>query len=207
MMSHTGKVHQLLFPSLEWRMDSTNIFLTFDDGPHQEATPAVLKVLGTNGIKATFFVSGKAAEKYPSLVRELASDGHSIGIHAFTHTRILALSKKKTMDEILRTAEEIKKAAPLAARLFRPPFGFFSWNTIDAAKTLDYRLIMWTTLTGDFRNSWSDKKVVATALTKLSGGSILVFHDNELTKSRISTILSETIKKTQDRGFTFDLIS
>jgi peptidoglycan/xylan/chitin deacetylase (PgdA/CDA1 family) len=207
VISHTGRIHQLLFPWLEWRINSPNIFLTFDDGPHPAATPAVLNVLKTQNVKATFFLSGAAAAHFPSLVGDIAAEGHSIGIHAFNHTRRIAFSMKETVCEILQAEEAITKAAPRVTKLFRPPFGFFSWNTVAAARTLNYRLIMWTTLCGDFRSNWSDEKVVATALTKLSGGSILVFHDNELTKTRIAAVLTQSIEKIRDHGFTFDSIS
>jgi peptidoglycan/xylan/chitin deacetylase (PgdA/CDA1 family) len=207
VISHTGRVHQLLFPWLEWRMNSPKIFLTFDDGPHPAATPEVLRVLKMQNVKATFFLSGDAAARFPSLAGEIAAGGHSIGIHAFNHTRRIAFSRRETVREILQAEEEIRKAAPRAMKLFRPPFGFFSWNTISAAKSLNYRLIMWTTLSGDFRSNWTSEKVVATALNKLSGGSILVFHDNELTKSRIAAVLTQSIERIRDRGFTFDSIS
>ena len=207
MISHTGRVHQFLFPSLEWRINSPRIFLTFDDGPHPIATPEVLRVLKEQNVKATFFVSGAAAARFPSVLSDIAKDGHSIGIHAFSHTRKIAFSMEATVREILKAQEEIIKSAPNAMKLFRPPFGFFSWNTITAARMLKYRLIMWSTLCGDFRKNWPDEKVVETALTKLSGGSILVFHDNELTKTRIGPILTQTIEKIRDRAFSFDSIS
>lgn len=207
MISHTGRIHQLLFPSLVWKMDSSNIFLTFDDGPHPVATPAVLSVLNSSNIKATFFLSGTAVKENQLLVKEIATEGHGIGIHAYNHTRAIAFSKKETMHEILQTKQEIENIVPLSAKLFRPPFGFFLWNTIAAARALNYKVIMWTTLTGDFRSNWSNERIVTTALTKLTSGSILVFHDNELTKSRISNILPETITRIQDLGFTFQAIS
>ena len=207
MISHTGRIHQLLFPWLEWKINSPNIFLTFDDGPHPDATPEVLSVLKTQNVKATFFLTGTAAARFPSLVSEIAEEGHSIGVHAFNHTRRIAFSMKKTVREILQAEEEIRKAAPHVMKLFRPPFGFFSWNTISAARKLNYRLIMWTTLCGDFRGNWSDEKVVATSLTNLTGGSILVYHDNELTKTRIARVLTQSIEKIRDNGFTFGAIS
>lgn len=207
MISHTSRIHQVLFPWLEWRINSPKIFLTFDDGPHPEATPEVLRILKTLDVKATFFLSGDATARFPSLAHDIAEDGHGIGIHAFNHSRKIAFSRKETVREIIQAEREITKAAPQTMKLFRPPFGFFTWNTISAARMLNYRLIMWTTLTGDFRKSWSDRKVIQTALAKLSGGSILVFHDNEQTKERIVNVLPQCIEAIKDRGFLFDSIS
>jgi Predicted xylanase/chitin deacetylase len=206
MIFHTGRIHQFLFPSLLWKMDSPEIFLTFDDGPHPIATPSVLEILQAHKIKGTFFLSGLAVKKHQSLVEEVGAEKHSIGIHAFNHRRALALSKRETIHEILQTEEAIAQTGSNALKIFRPPFGFFSWNTISAAKELKYKLVMWTTLTGDFRDDWSDEKVSVTALKKLSAGAILVFHDNEMTKSRISRVLPQIIARIRDRGFTFQSI-
>ena len=206
MSSHTNKIHQLLFPSILWKMNSPGIFLTFDDGPHPVATPIVLEILQTHKIKGTFFMSGLAVKKYPSLVKEVEAEKHTIGIHAFDHVRSIAFSKKTTMSEILRTEEAITQIGAHPAKIFRPPYGFFSWNTISASKELKYKLVMWTTSTGDYRRDWSDEHVWSTALTKLAPGAILVFHDNELTKSRVRQVLPRVIAGIQERNLGFGSI-
>jgi len=55
------------------------IALTIDDGPHPVYTPALLQILAQNGVKATFFVVGEQAERYPELVRAESDAGHAIG--------------------------------------------------------------------------------------------------------------------------------
>ena len=181
-------------------------FLTFDDGPHPVATPIVLEILQAHKIKATFFMSGLAVKKCPSLVNEVEAEKHSIGTHAFNHVRSIAFSKATTMAEIRQTEEAIVHAGASPAKIFRPPYGFFTWNTISATKELNYKLIMWTTSSGDFRRDWSDQQVCATALTKAASGAILVFHDNELTKSRVRQVLPRVIAGIQERGLGFGSI-
>ena len=206
MISHTGTLHQLLFPSVTWRMKSSGVYLTFDDGPHEKATPAVLKVLDKHKIRATFFLNGEAVKRNGALVKEVASAGHTIGIHAYHHSRLLAFSRTMTMDEIRKTEDIINNIVSLKIRLFRPPYGMLTWNTLRAVKELQYRIIMWSTLTGDYRTTWTDDRVVRTGLAKLSDGAILVFHDNNLTCTRISSVLSEIIAKIKERGFSFERI-
>ena len=167
MSSHTTTIHRFLFPSIFWKMDSPDIFLTFDDGPHPVATPIVLELLQAHKIKGTFFMSGLAVKKYPSLLKEVDAEKHSIGIHAFNHTRSTAFSKKTAMSEILQTEEAITQAGVHPAKIFRPPYGFFSWNTISATKELKYKLVMWTTSTGDYRKDWSDEQVCMTAFGEI----------------------------------------
>ncbi len=206
MISHTGRLHQLLFPSLVWKIPSHNIFLTFDDGPHSQATPAVLDVLSRYQVQATFFLSGMNVERNRSLVKEISGHHHTIGIHGFNHTRISALSFENSKKEIERTEKEIGDVVPTLSHLFRPPFGFFSWNTIRAARELNYQLVMWTVLTGDFR-PWTKQKIIENTMKNLSPGSILVFHDNQLTKDKISPLLTECIERIRERGFSFGMLS
>ncbi len=205
MITHTGMIHRMLFPSFVWRMPSQKIFLTFDDGPHPVATQSVLDVCKERNIRGTFFLTGKNISGNEQIVRRIVDEGHSVGIHAYTHTRALAFSKERTKEEILKTQHLLQSMIKQRIRLFRPPFGFFSWHTIAAAKELDFLLVMWSCLTGDFRN-WSDDKIVSTATSKLRKGSILVFHDNDLTVHKITNVLNRTITEIQQRGFEFGAI-
>lgn len=205
MIHHTGVLHRTLFPGLLWKMPGKKIYLTFDDGPHTSATPAVLDVLKKHGVHATFFLSGKNISGREQIVQRIIAEGHSIGIHAFNHSRRLAFSKERTKEEILKTETLLAPFLPSKPRLFRPPFGFFSWNTIDAAKELGYVLVMWSCLTGDF-SSLSNKEVADIAIKKLGHGSILVFHDSDLTESKITNILEIVIPRIQSLGFEFGVI-
>src|SRR5947208_12460292 len=63
------------------------VALTFDDGPSTENTPNLLSILGTKGIKATFFVlTIKINEpKGPSILKQTMDAGHQIALHSSTH--------------------------------------------------------------------------------------------------------------------------
>ena len=56
------------------RTDEPLLALTFDDGPNPEATPAILDALGTRGIRASFFILGRHAQRWPDLVRRIAAN-------------------------------------------------------------------------------------------------------------------------------------
>ena len=75
------------FPSALWQGDPAQreIALTFDDGPHQESTPALLSLLDHYGITATFFHIGRRAAAAPHLVQLVAAAGHQIGLHGYRH--------------------------------------------------------------------------------------------------------------------------
>ena len=204
MLHHTWKLQRLVFPTLIWKVNSEFVYLTFDDGPDPTATPIVLDCLDAEGVKGTFFLTGTNVIEYPEIVRDISKRGHAIGLHSFTHSRRPALSKRHSAEEIVSTREAIAATGVTPAQMFRPPYGFFTWNTLSAARELQHRIIMWTTLSGDFHQSWKDTRIVSTSLSRLVQGAILVFHDNLSTRPRVGRVLREVILRVKDRGFAFD---
>ena len=61
------------------------VYLTFDDGPDDKNTPAVLDILREAGVKATFYVTGRQAEAHPDVLRRIYDEGHAIGNHSYDH--------------------------------------------------------------------------------------------------------------------------
>jgi peptidoglycan/xylan/chitin deacetylase (PgdA/CDA1 family) len=81
------------------------VVLTFDDGPWPENTPAVLKALADNCIKATFFEIGEHAMWHPEIAKQVAAAGNTIGSHTWSHKD---LSKKPYADDIDLAKQEIE---------------------------------------------------------------------------------------------------
>ena len=65
--------------------DKKLLALTFDDGPHPKETYEVLDILKKHNVKATFFVLGTNAKKYPELVKREYEEGHYIANHGYSH--------------------------------------------------------------------------------------------------------------------------
>lgn len=113
------------------------IVLTFDDGPSGEATPVLLDILSIFNIKATFFVLGKQAKKYPEIMKRMRDEGHTIGNHSYSHD---ALNKKLYSDDIQALLHEVVNSdkeirpymVPSKPRYFRAPYG--AWTATHAAK-------------------------------------------------------------------------
>ena len=81
---------------------NNEVVLTFDDGPWP-TTPAVLKALADECVRATFFPIGKHATYYPEIVRQVAAGGHTLGSHTWSHQDL----SRKSLDE---AKAEIEKA-------------------------------------------------------------------------------------------------
>lgn len=70
---------------IEYYFHPKTMYLTFDDGPSEENTSAVLDILKENNIQATFFVVGENVRKHPEVAKRIVEEGHTIGIHCNSH--------------------------------------------------------------------------------------------------------------------------
>ncbi len=114
------------------------IALTFDDGPHPVNTPLILKTLKDYGVKATFFVLGQNAKRYPYLIKQIISEGHNIANHTWSHKIYIkdqtAIDFKNDIIKTQQTLNDIvgqKNVEPF----FRFPTGFGA-NTKEAQNIL-----------------------------------------------------------------------
>lgn len=179
-------------------MDSSDrsVYLTFDDGPHPEATPFVLNTLREEGIKATFFLLGKNAEAYPELVQLIGSEGHAIGNHGYAHLNGWRTSAKDHL------ADFAKAESLLGNRLYRPAYGKL---TIAQYSALSSRttIALWDVLSGDFDTTITGQQCEANVLNGIRNGSIIVMHESTKSFPNMSSSLKSTIKAIKVRGYQF----
>jgi peptidoglycan/xylan/chitin deacetylase (PgdA/CDA1 family) len=84
------------------------VVLTFDDGPWLGNTPAVLKALADQCVKATFFPIGKHATYYPEILKEVYNAGHSVGSHTWSHQDLSKKSVEEAKEEIEKGVSAVK---------------------------------------------------------------------------------------------------
>jgi len=129
--------------------DRDSVLLTFDDGPVRDVTPKVLDVLDEHGAKAVFFLIGRKASEAPELVRDIASRGHLIGNHSFSHPMDL-LGVKQWMSELgrcQRTLSALCRADPV---YFRPVQGRLRPSVMVAARRSRLRVVHWSFETDEY---------------------------------------------------------
>jgi peptidoglycan-N-acetylglucosamine deacetylase len=157
--------------------DANGVALTFDDGPDPTHTRAVLDVLDEHQAKATFFVIGHKAERYPELVREILARGHAVGVHGFAHDRLFALRGSRRvradLERAIRVVENITEQTPT---LFRPPIGHTNPTIARVAEQLDLTIVGWSVGARDGLASTKPADVV-TRIARGSDGAIVLLHD------------------------------
>lgn len=151
---------------------SQGVHITFDDGPDPEATPRILDLLAHYNAKATFFVLGQQAEKYPSILDRIRSEGHGVGHHTWAHE-----DPWRTPAAML-DASIARSHALTRSQLFRPPYGHLTPRLVKALHATQ-QVVLWDVLTGDFDRSASPAQVTARAQGTSQQGGIVVFHDTQ----------------------------
>ena len=193
-----------LYSGCTWKIDSKEkvIYLTFDDGPHPEATPYVLQTLAEYNAKATFFCIGKNVVEYPDIYRRIISGQHRVGNHTYDHLNGWKVGDQQYFDNILLAARHID------SQIFRPPYGKISAFQIRHLKDepLKYKIIMWDVLSGDFDISLTGEQCSFNVTRNAGNGSIVVFHDSEKAFPRLKTALNECLKFFSGKGFRFESI-
>lgn len=107
-------------------MNKGKVALTFDDGPHPYCTEKLLDGLKERDVKATFFVTGQNAEKYPEIVLREKEEGHLIGNHTYSHLQLTSQNENSFKQELIKTNQIIKNITKDDVMFVRPPYG--SWN-------------------------------------------------------------------------------
>lgn len=154
------------------------VALTFDDGPSPQTTAQVLDILRAHEVVGTFFVLGEAAERTPELVRRMAAEGHTIGIHAYRHQPFVLMSRGQIAEEIRETREFVVRACPeaLLSDWLRPPHGFKSPGALLAVQRAGCRWATWDVDGRDYREL-DPQRIAKNVLDNLRPGAIILLHD------------------------------
>lgn len=182
------------------------IALTFDDGPHPVYTEQILDILDDYGIKATFFIIGENAQRYPDLVKRAIAAGHEIGNHTFTHPHMKAMSEESLAKELEKTEGIMEELFDYKPVLFRPPEGFCCSAVKSGAERFDYRLTLWDVDTTDWAHNTVDN-IVKTVVTGTKSGDIILCHDYVTKPSPTPAALRAFIPKLQAKGYEFVTVS
>lgn len=194
------------------------VFLTFDDGPSKSVTIPILDILKENNVKATFFVLGSNAERYPEIVRRAYQEGHYIANHSFTHVYAnIYASPQNVLDEYNRTEIAIKNAIGnqnYNSRLFRFPGGTVGGKYAnvkkDAVNLLSQNNVAhldWNALTADAAGLDSADEML-NYVEKTIGNKnsvVILMHDTGIKKGT-SELLPRLIQMLKEKGYVFENI-
>jgi peptidoglycan/xylan/chitin deacetylase (PgdA/CDA1 family) len=166
-----------------------NVSLMFNVYQGTEFIEPILKVLDENNVKTTFFVGGSWVAQNEQVFKRIYLAGHEIGNHGYYHKDHQKITEQRNREEIEITHKLVKSIIGYDMNLFAPPSGSYNNTTLKAAASLDYKTIMWTNDTID----WRDKdrtKIYNRAVKNLSGGTLILMHPTKATLEALPDIIS-----------------
>lgn len=178
------------------------LYLTFDDGPHPEATPFVLEELKKYNAKATFFCIGKNVEQQNHLYSQILNEGHTAGNHSYSHLNGWKTNDRDYFEDIVKAKKYID------SNLFRPPYGKISKLQMKhLIEDFGMKIIMWSVLSADFDTRITPEQCLKNVSLNVKPGSIIVFHDSEKAYSRMKYTLPRILKLYSEMGYSFEKIN
>lgn len=198
-----GTLLRRIYPQALWRMNhrQRSVFLTFDDGPIPQATPFILDILDKFGIKATFFMVGENAVRYPHLLDEVRRRGHRVGNHSYNHLGGFQSFSRQYIANA-RKAEDILQTG----KLFRPPHGWMSPIQYRRMLADSWRIVMWDVLSRDYNSNVSPDMMFDNVRRYTRPGSIITFHDSLKSIDKLRIILPDIITWLKSQGYTFEVL-
>lgn len=162
----------------------------------------MLDCLQSKNAKATFFVGGTWVADNGELLVKMAENGHEIGNHAYSHKDHDKLTKESSKKEISTTHNLVKSTIGKDMTLFAPPSGAYNAQTVECAKELGYKTIMWTRDTIDWRDQ-DEETIYNRAVNNAKGGDLILMHPTACTAKALGRI----IDKLQSLGFELVTVS
>lgn len=183
--------------------DRPAIALTIDDSPHPDVTPGILELLRTHNARATFFVIGSNAERYPELIEAIRADGHELANHLFEDRHSIKLSSVAFEAALLKTDSLI--AVDTRPRWCRPGGGAIDARLIRLMRENDYEPCLASVYPldvhlGETVARWQ-------FMANIRPGAIVVLHDGSPSRRRSVRILEDVLPEVTRRGYQVTTVS
>ena len=170
--------------------NSNSVSLMFNVYENTEVVEGILKVLSNEGVTCTFFVGGCWADDNQSTLNKIIENGHELGNHGYFHKDHKKISYEENLREISDCDKIVSALTGYKMNLFAPPSGAYSKNTLKVASELNYKTIMWSKDTIDWRDSDKDLKLKR-ATEKIVGGDLVLLHPKQHTLDVLPDIIKE----------------
>lgn len=193
-------------------LSNKTVYLTFDDGPGKD-TARLLDILKKYNVKATFFVTGYD-NKYNDLITREHDEGHTVGLHSYSHNYAKIYSSTQSyMEDLLAINDKVKQYTKEDSKIIRFPGG--SSNTISRryrngimseltmkVEEIGFRYFDWTISSGDAGNTKDTNQIVhnVTSSIKEDKVNVVLMHD---IKSYSVDAVEKIIQYGLSNGYTF----
>ena len=177
--------------------ESPLVAITFDDGPHISNTRRLLDGLAAREIPATFFLVGERLAGNEALVRDMAAQGHQIGIHTWDHIMLdETVSQQEFIRQTTQTRQALEHILGVEDYWLRPPYGIIEPRL---QRLEEGPLIIWSVDPEDWKDR-DKERIVSFVMNRVRDGDIILMHD--IYHSSVDAAL-DIVDRLQERGFCF----
>lgn len=181
------------------------IWLTIDDGPDPENTPAILDVLEHHDAKASFFVIGRRVLQHPELTRQISAAGHQLQNHTWSHPgrTFWAAGPRRAVQEIRSCSRIIFETTGVKPSLFRAPAGLANPFVHAAAEHAGLRMLGWSACGFDGIPHCPDA-VLRRILGRIQPGAVVLLHEHQipsLEQGARARTLDRLLHRLRERGY------
>lgn len=179
---------------------SKTLYLTFDDGPDDRATPEILSILKQYDARATFFVIGGAAQRSPHLIDDIKDAGHAVGNHTWAHHDLTASTVKQRETAIRKTDKAVGGTTCL-----RPPYGATNEKVANQAQDLGKTIEMWDVDTLDWTLP-GKASIKASIINGAHDGNVILMHDGGGDRAQTVGAVRDAVAKLTQDGWTLEAL-
>ena len=191
------------------------VYLTFDDGPDDKNTPAILDILRAENVPATFYVLGAMVEAYPDVLKRIFNEGHAIGNHSYNHNyKELYSSPWNFIEQFQHTDDIIMEQIGVRPLIIRAPggtYGAFNQDYWDMVKSSGYVAHDWNVSSGDATPkgamAYEEITNITEQINTYNFKSAIVLMHSTAAKDETVKALPDIIHFFKDRGYTFGVIT
>lgn len=166
-----------LLPIYCVKTDEKKVAITFDAAWGNSDTNELIEILAEYDAKATFYIVGDWAERFPGDVKAFFDAGHEIANHSNSHAAFSSLSAQGVIEEFTLCNEKLKEITGVEPKTVRFPSGDYDNKSISAAKDLGLYVIQWSADSLDYKGL-SVEKITERILKNTKEGSIILFHND-----------------------------
>lgn len=175
------------------------VIFTFDAGADNQSAAKILEIAKKHNVKITFFVTGKFAEKFPDLIKQMAADGHEIFNHTYSHPHLTQITDEQIKEELQKAEEIIRSLTGTTTKpYFRPPYGSRNAHVLAVAQNQGYQSVFWTLDALDWIVDKTEQAVKDRIYNNLKNGSIILMHVGD---NITGNILDEVFTKIENDGY------
>lgn len=175
------------------------VIFTFDGGAGNESAQKILEALAKHEVRGTFFLTGKWVESNRELAQKIASQGHEIFNHTYSHPHLTQLSESEINEELTKTEKLIFEYTSRTSKPYlRPPYGDRNEFVLNAASRSGYQSVYWTADALDWKEGISNREVKERILNNLAPGVIFLMHIGDAITGEV---LDEVLRNIKSRGY------